>query len=420
MTMALMKPNYLLGDEINYELRIRGCESSKKDVSAKRKILTRLLKKTDEDAVLVDPQYNFDSEKTIIDATLEALKALISDFEGPASDSMYKRIETRLVHIAGRISRIVVSEGEDDALEYKNESHATCVELEAELEERVKPDPADVFNSTVNPPNTSSSQNTASPQPTGCNSNNSVAVYKWNLKFNGVSMSVNSFLDRVEELSIARNIDKALLFNSAIDLFSDSALIWFRRVRKQLNSWDELVKKLKADYLPSNYNDKLWDEIKSRKQGRSESAVVYISIMENLFAHLENQPADFTKLKIIKQNLLPHYISALALQDVRDLDHLISLCKKIDEAFHLRKSYTTPVKSKDLLEPELACVDNKLSSHSKVGCGSKSSSSGINCFNCNAKGHVYRECRKPRSKFCFRCGTKDHTVRTCPKCSKNE
>lgn len=44
------------------------------------------------------------------------------------------------------------------------------------------------------------------------------------------------------------------------------------------------------------------------------------------------------------------------------------------------------------------------------------------CFNCGEKGHLFRECQKPRkSTFCYLCGKKG--VRTfdcdCPKSSKN-
>ena len=70
----------------------------------------------------------------------------------------------------------------------------------------------------------------------------SIPVHKWDLKFNGEATSciVMSFLDRVDELKVARHISDAELFTSAIDLFEGKALLWFRSVQGRCRNWTEL------------------------------------------------------------------------------------------------------------------------------------------------------------------------------------
>lgn len=82
-----------------------------------------------------------------------------------------------------------------------------------------------------------------------------VPVYKWGIKFNGIT-SVNAFLERVDELTIARNVDESQIFMSALDLFEGNALKWFRNNRKNLLNWNHLRQELKAEFQPLNYTMK--------------------------------------------------------------------------------------------------------------------------------------------------------------------
>lgn len=69
MALPHLKPNFLLIQELNYELRIRGVESSR-DVNDKRKILSRLLvKERGRDILLTDPLFNFKTEEVAITNT---------------------------------------------------------------------------------------------------------------------------------------------------------------------------------------------------------------------------------------------------------------------------------------------------------------------------------------------------------------
>lgn len=114
----------------------------------------------------------------------------------------------------------------------------------------------------------------------------SIPVSKWNLiKFSGENskISLNAFLENVEDLCLSRNVRKDDLLNAGLDLFSGKALIWFRAMRKQSESWSDIVHHLKQEFHPPNFNEKLWQKIKCRTQGPTENIGLYLAVMDNLF-----------------------------------------------------------------------------------------------------------------------------------------
>lgn len=469
--MDIFKPCYLLTDELNYELRIRGVVTGR-DLSQRRKILTRCLEREKGRALeLSDPEYDYEAETQRINRSLESIRTLIAEFDGPETDSSYKRIKSRLVHVMLRVQRIRIPDEDPAPVKvFKNESYATCLELDADLHEKVQVPSASPNISPEAPPVSTVIQQSEMLSPFSKN----VPIYKWGVTFDGErkSSSLNSFLERVAELADARGVPKRALYSSAVDLFTGKALLWYRSVKNVVRDWDSLVLLLRQEFLPSDYDDQLWDEIKARKQGKFESVSIFIAIMETLFNRLSRPPAEVTRIKHIRQNLLPQYFSQLALLDVETLPELSKLCKKLEDAHLTQSQFRKPQKPYvEMLEPELAYVANSSASevteitaskpttargessvfhnnsggpsvvHSKnnvhhrardsnrvspVSKGYSSSLQKVNrsplavrCWNCEQPNHTYASCKLKRRKFCYRCGYINVTVSSCPKCSEN-
>lgn len=438
--MEQIKANYLLSDEIDYELKIRGIVTGR-DVAARRKILTRALEKEKHRAVVwEDPNYDFDSEVEAIGKTVNSLKTIIADFEGPESDSTVKRVKTRLAHVIGRIQRIKIpDEDADDVTTYKNEAYANCLEMEAELYEHITNVPGTIMLPIANPPATN-----VNPTLTAPVNAKTVPVYKWGINFDGESKNVISFLERVEELAEARHVSQQELFSSSIELFTGRALIWYRSVRTTVTDWDALVAAIKKEFLPSDFDDQMWDEIKARVQGKTEPVSIYIAVMETLFKRLSRPPVETTKVKYIRQNLLPQYYSQLALYEVTAVSDLMKLCKRLEDNRLIgSKSRQSLRPSFSMIEPELANVSEGIETSSRALSSSlptkqlslrphvsrrseefsktrdNKKASKVICWNCQQPNHTFRSCTLKRSKFCHRCGELNVTVSTCSKCSGN-
>lgn len=477
--MEQMNPNFLLVKELNYELRIRG-SVTERDVGDKRKILRRLLK-TDNSRKLdfVDPDYEYTLEVKEIEESFKSVTELVEEFEGSSEDSMYKRIRSRLLHLSGRVARIRIPETGDveTVKKFRNETSASILLLEADVDEKLSQ-----RSQLENAMSQSMTQSSSTIQGAANNliSNGAVIrgqrevpVYKWGVSFDGDTSgsSINAFLVRVEELAEARHVSKNELFDSAVDLFAGKALIWFRSIKPRVKDWDSLVALLKKEFLPADYDDQLWEELKLRVQGRNESCSMYIAMMLTLFSRLSRPTCEKTRVKQIKKNLLPVYVTQLALSEIDTVEELSKLCRKLEEVEIAKRNYRAPAKPAcALLEPELAYVSRgemsdfrgrssnpleaassteKSASERKKPSNLRNSKTSnnfsrdrgntyhsardgaarkhhatalatISCWNCSQLNHTYQHCTQKRSKFCFKCGQKNVTVASCARCSGND
>lgn len=171
---------------------------------------------------------------------------------------------------------------------------------------------------TVNPGNTEPSSSVFTHK-------SQIPVSKWGLKFSGSreGMSVSAFIERIEEVRAARNVSYEELFTSGVDIFEGDALIWFRAVRKDVNTWEQLVDKLRAEFLPFDYEYEFWNEIRARAQEDEESIVMYFACMSNLFSRLPNPATEGEKLNILKRNVAPYFIHGLGLIKISSVNELL-------------------------------------------------------------------------------------------------
>lgn len=83
-------------------------------------------------------------------------------------------------------------------------------------------------------------------------------------------MFVNAFVDHVNDLKIARQSTDAILFKSAIDIFTST-------------NWSELMESLRSEFLAPDYDDCLFEEIKCRTQTWNESIAMYVCMDHEKF-----------------------------------------------------------------------------------------------------------------------------------------
>lgn len=311
-----MQAVHLKTKELSYEIKLRGLDPPD-NVDEKRKILTGLLSQENANrsftGTLTNTFTNAD-DVACIKETLIDVKKIITTFAGDKSDSTYKRLSSRLNHVSGRISRNQINNEEEENVR-KNLKYE-LLGLETDLFFKVNPTSA------------------STPTDVASFSYKGEPVHKWNIFFTGSIQkeSVHSFLEKVEVLRISRGLSKQELFMRSCDLFKDTAFTWYLNNRNKLSSWDELIMKLKADFLPCYYNQDLELEINNRTQGPNESVAIFIASMEGLFNRLTDTPDEQSRVNKIRRNLLPCFVSQLALHNPNTIDELSDLCKRIEES----------------------------------------------------------------------------------------
>lgn len=267
------------------------------------------------------------------------------------------------------------------------------------------------------------------------------------LKYDGKSC-VRSFIQRVNEFSEARNVSDTKLLSFATEIFIDNALHWFRSVKDQVTSWDELVILLKQDFGISDYDYRLLAEIRARSQGESENITIYISIMIGMFSRLSKALPEEDKLEIILHNIRPCYASTLAsAAEIKSIDQLRVLCRNFENVQSRLVQFREPsdASSSNLLAPEFAYKPKtnfykpKPTSTTNPNFSKANSSNDVNqkylhalnktvedvsskqpyCPRCRDNTHSLRNCKNTEI-LCFKCGHKGVKKPDCPRCnSKN-
>lgn len=343
------------------------------------------------------------------------LQAMAANLSGPLESNDGKKFFSKLSHVFGRLARLATES--DEITESVKKLRSELDILETSVLENCEEIP--IIATNVAQPSTSSTP--AVNNVISIPSNKQIPVNKWDISFtgDGTGLSVNGFLERVDEYRISRNVTTIELFNSAVELLKGSALIWYRSVRTKMSTWEDFVKMLKAEFEPYDYETELWAEIRARSQGPNERIGNYFACMINLFARLPHAPSEDEKLAVLRRNIAPYFIHHSGLTEIQTVDELVTMCKRLESNKYLADNFQPPVVSRrSLLEPDLACPTK---THTRM-CSTETSESNHTtaplCWNCRKLGHFYRECRLPRNKFCYSCGCVNQTKATCPKCSK--
>ncbi|XP_057666029.1 uncharacterized protein LOC130899876 [Diorhabda carinulata] len=241
--------------------------------------------------------------------------------------------------------------------------------------------------------------------------------------FNGKG-SLMEFLEQIEMLRASRGLSEEELFIKSCELFKDAALTWFLTNKSKITSWASLVAKLKKDFLPSNYQFDLEIQIANRTQGPQESATLYIAEMESLFKRLEIIPEETTRVLKIRRNLLPLFVSQLALHDTNTIDELSNLCKQIEdsqtwsERYRMLQSDNPRGSCSQSFREHNAKTSNKVQFKENKISQNVSTLAQVVCYNCDRNGHKYSQCRDIKRIFCYGCGMKNVVKTKCNFCAQ--
>lgn len=192
------------------------------------------------------------------------------------------------------------------------------------------------------------------------------------------------------------------------------------------------MSEFKTAYLPSDYINRIDDEIRARTQGADET----IREFEIALRTLMRRHGGFSEEKqvdILYRNLRPEYKSYIKKRDFANIAELISLGveyellnkeaklfrppPKLSQSFSTDTAYHGKFETKSVTHSSNSAeLIDKGSGRGNYAEGPRYQTEDKNCWNCKGRGHVYNQCRRPRQKFCFGCGKINVTKRECENC----
>lgn len=470
----IMNAYHLRKSEIQYELKIRNLSPDGTAGDLRKRLSQAFAENVEPDLKFIN-DLDVSSELEECEMKVQDLSTMVSDYEGTFQDNEYHRIVARLLHLSRRVEIIPENARVEEDLELKN----SLLTRAKELLESFKQNSISKSRSTQSEaskdttqgnvqslvrmftqpePNASnqertdddiSESNRLQSNPTQVNNSESskesgsnvpvaqvnpqrpryVPVYKWGLTFDNNGQSIAAFLERVEELRRARGVTHQELFESAVDLFSGAALVWYRASSGRLHSWHQLCNELKEVFQPPDYDFRLQQEIFNRFQGDKEPIDLYVAAMEGLYGRLSGDIPESSRLAQIFNNLHPQLQDRLALVDIKTLNDLRTMGRRV-EAGRLRHARPRPSTTQvSALEPDLAYHDSlqrrgpPTASQGRVAAVNEDHMQRRftrTCWNCGREGHRFVNCRNPRKRFCYGCGKENFLKKDCPTCNPSK
>lgn len=296
-----------------------------------------------------------------------------------------------------------------------------------------------------------------------------IPVNQWRISFSGDpnssnkhDLNIHNFIEQVELFRRSSGISQDMLLLQIIHLLTGSARAWFQNESRHIETWDQFVRALRANFLPSDYNFVLIAQATQRRQRKAETVAEYVNAMELLFRAMSVPMSAEHQLYLVRQNLLPQYGIIVASHSPRNIAEVKRICKEIESATAMqnrRDAYalkSAPGKDRtghrsvhaaetvdsdaaDTGESSENDADTNKCAAVKSGdsrgkprertekarpanAQAKSSKTASNqveaCYNCRGEGHDQRQCKLRWRKHCYNCGKPDVVTKDCPVCNE--
>ncbi|XP_017058293.2 uncharacterized protein LOC108099331 [Drosophila ficusphila] len=252
-------------------------------------------------------------------------------------------------------------------------------------------------------------------------------ISNWRIKFSGSpsDITIEDFIYRVNCLT-QQSLDGnfIVLCQFANLLFTGSALSFYWRVHKSVVSlnWSILCRHLRERYQDQRSDREIRNIMRRRKQGHNESFDEFVDAMLLIADSLQEPMHDADLTAEVRHNLKQELKLELLHLETPILASLRKECYRHEEFYRSNRTKTVnrfnPPKRVNAIECENNDEEHSVDDNSTVDkvCAIKVAEK-LTCWNCDAKGHRYHDCRKPRRIFCYGCGTPDTYKPDCAKCA---
>lgn len=306
---------------------------------------------------------------------------------------------------------------------------------------------------------------------------------KWKCYFSGKrtrrpdELGLPDFIKQVEYQTRANKMHPNTVAQQITVLLRSPALEWLTFLPESINTWKELVFRMKEKYLSNDFEFEILADIQSRHQKKGESVTEFVSEIQKMYRSLNNPVNEQLQCHTIQNNLLIEIATAMhafrftsvtkleqcARNIERNMNAYQTAQQKLKSNFYGKKPnrYSKNVNSVDTketgadqdseTEQEMTNAESsdedetsisvlkevrtllKTKKANSIG-ETKNNTSDNNsrhknkstnsnrsnddkstfCWNCEQFGHTFKNCKNQEQRvFCHGCGTPDKYSTTC-------
>ena len=242
-----------------------------------------------------------------------------------------------------------------------------------------------------------------------------VKTHTWKVSFSGdPKEDIFDFILNLNDIQESKGLSDGSMLKALPNVLYGKAKRWFRTNR--FTTYRDVLEGLREEYVKSNYQRLLKEEIRLKTQGSREPIGEFISGLRTLFSRVIPPLSEQEKLNIIVDNLHPNYGRKIHYDNVSSIEDVLAKGRRIEAINSKLAMYKPPRKAEECLQPSLAWTGDRKSLLTK-NIKSVVATSTFACFNCKDPSHGFNDCPKPRTgKFCYRCGLEDVTMDDCRHC----
>lgn len=264
-----------------------------------------------------------------------------------------------------------------------------------------------------------------------------VKLYKWGIKYDGISMPVDYFFSVIEMKQPSYPYSFDQIFQHFDQLLTGKAQTFyfqFRLTNPRAN-YNFLKLAMEEQYGSLDTETDIWKKILLRRQKFGETFDDFYESIKELRLRLKDPRTSVEIISLLRDNVLHEISLALVSFSSNSLSAFVQKCRETDKL--IKRNYSFKQKSGRPHVNEVVVEDveeqvvdlEAFQSYSRNRFNNPPQNNAFNktkekrefrCYNCDATDHGWFKCpEKTRILFCYECGEKETNTVECPRCSEN-
>ena len=128
------------------------------------------------------------------------------------------------------------------------------------------------------------------------------AINDFKLQFKGETEDAELFLEQATDCYESCDAPDKVWIKSIVRVFKGKAYSWYSTVKKDIETWDDLVRAFEKRYLGALDDEEICDDLRRKLQARNEPIADYVDTFRHNIGKMRDPPSEADQIKMIHKN----------------------------------------------------------------------------------------------------------------------